>query len=60
MDEYKQVLTVHNPLVSLPQPLILNFRSDLDLLLRNGQRQLVAVHKLAKDGDFSNSISCGP
>jgi hypothetical protein len=48
MEDFGKVLTVHNTLITVPQPLFLYLRSDLDLILQSGQRQLIAVHKLTK------------
>lgn len=50
--DFGYALSVHNALVPAPQPLFFAARSTLELKLRNGQRQLVAVHKLAKPENF--------
>ena len=48
MEDFGKVLTVHNTLVAAPKPFFLNLRSNLDLVVQSGQRQLIAVHKLTK------------
>ncbi|MEP6670884.1 MAG: hypothetical protein ABJF10_17125 [Chthoniobacter sp.] len=48
MEDYGPVLTVHNTLISAPQPLFASPRTHLDLTVRSGQRQLIAAHKLTK------------
>lgn len=50
-DDFGYALTVHNTVCPAPQPRFLGLKSNVELKLRSGQRQLVAVHKLpAPDG----------
>jgi hypothetical protein len=51
MQDFGLVLTAHNTLITAPQPLWEALRDNLDLVLKNGQRRLIAVHRLAKPGN---------
>lgn len=48
MEKENQVLTTHNTLITVRPPLIASNKSDLNFTVHNGERQLIAVHKLAK------------
>lgn len=52
MEGENQVLTTHNTLITVRQPLITHNKSDLNFTVNNGERQLIAVHKLAKPENF--------
>lgn len=52
MEEENQVLTAHNTLITVRPPLIAWNKSDLYFTVNNGERELIAVHKLAKPGNF--------
>lgn len=52
MEEENEVLTIHNTLITIRPPLIASNKSDLNFTINNGERQLIAVHKLAKPENF--------
>ena len=51
MQDFGRVLTAHNTLITVPQPVFEMLRSNLNLNLKSGQRRFIAVHRLAKPGN---------
>jgi Flp pilus assembly secretin CpaC len=51
MQDFGRVLTSHNTLITVPQPLFEWLRTRSELGLKSGQRRLIAIHRLAKPGN---------